>query len=598
MTVVGFDFGTTNSLVSVVHDDRVHDLLDDDDMPTPSVVRYQGNRTIVGREAREALDAPGLGIHGDFVRSPKNYLGLESITVGGVDLSPIDVAYDVIDHVKHRALEDNPAHARFLGDITEAVATIPVNMDGHGRRALRDAYARAGIRVVQFVHEPFAALYGHARPLYGTDFIQRYNRKNVLVVDWGGGTLDLTLCLVQDGRVLQRQSSGTHELGGDVFDETFRNHVLLEEGVQAGDLDPERRRQLRNRCELQKIKLSTANTATVYIPNFHGPGKPLSYQMTREEFESITKPLMDQAIRDIGNLLIAAGLNESQIALCLVTGGMSRMPAIAARLREYLSAHRVQVSSNSATLIAQGAAWIAHDRKQLQLAKDIEVQLARGGYHRVVKAGTEIPFEGQELPGEPQEFFCADPRDGVAKFELCATARPGGRPQLSDQRYPLGNLNLDVDSKARPFIERLTLTAALDCDGILHVKASSDHFHRHEHESIHNLEFAISLGPAEQTCDAEGDNGPPANSVEEPAIGQVVVRSNIAAPDEKYRTLDYSLIPGDLLYSTNRMFFMRGVANRATKLQEEELLYYRPCAVCGRVSNHPDCHCGSAPSSR
>ena len=69
MTVVGFDFGTTNSLISLVRGKRAINFLDEDQRPIPSVVCYEGARTIVGREARERLAQAGLGIHGNIIRS-------------------------------------------------------------------------------------------------------------------------------------------------------------------------------------------------------------------------------------------------------------------------------------------------------------------------------------------------------------------------------------------------------------------------------------------------------------------------------------------------------------------------------------------------
>ena len=85
MGVVGFDFGTTNSLISVVRGRRVLNLLDEDERPFPSVVCYEGGRTIVGREARRRLTQAGLGVYGNIVRSPKMFLGRESVFVDGVD---------------------------------------------------------------------------------------------------------------------------------------------------------------------------------------------------------------------------------------------------------------------------------------------------------------------------------------------------------------------------------------------------------------------------------------------------------------------------------------------------------------------------------
>src|SRR4051812_691039 len=81
MSVVGFDFGTTNSLISVIRGEKPINYLDDQGRPTPSVVCYEGAQKIVGREAKQRLTQAGLGVHGNVVRSPKMYLGEESIFI-------------------------------------------------------------------------------------------------------------------------------------------------------------------------------------------------------------------------------------------------------------------------------------------------------------------------------------------------------------------------------------------------------------------------------------------------------------------------------------------------------------------------------------
>ncbi len=99
-TSIGFDFGTTNSLVSVISGDRAVDVVDESGRPYPSVVRYEGEEVIVGQEARQALEEVGIGVHGHTVRSPKFYLGQEALSVGGVERSPVDIVAAVIRHVR------------------------------------------------------------------------------------------------------------------------------------------------------------------------------------------------------------------------------------------------------------------------------------------------------------------------------------------------------------------------------------------------------------------------------------------------------------------------------------------------------------------
>src|SRR4029079_16111170 len=103
MAVFGFDFGTTNSLVSCITGDRGISFLDEEAQPFPSVVCYEGSQTIVGREAKERLGAVGLDIQGNVIPSPKTLLGRESVFVDGVARSPVDVVADVVKFVKREA---------------------------------------------------------------------------------------------------------------------------------------------------------------------------------------------------------------------------------------------------------------------------------------------------------------------------------------------------------------------------------------------------------------------------------------------------------------------------------------------------------------
>lgn len=228
--IVGFDFGTTNSLVSVVVGDRVIDVMDvETGRPHPSIVRYEGEQVVVGREAKDALGAAGIGVHGNTVKSPKFLLGEEAVAVGGVDRSPVDIVADVVRHVRSESLRSPQRNV--LGPLGNAVVTIPVTMNGQRRAALREAFAGAGMRVAQFVHEPLAALYGFIRGANDpAEMARRLARRNVLVVDWGGGTLDLTLCRVDEEQVRQLRNGGSAQVGGDEFDKVIRDEVVKRPG--------------------------------------------------------------------------------------------------------------------------------------------------------------------------------------------------------------------------------------------------------------------------------------------------------------------------------------------------------------------------------
>ena len=593
MTVVGFDFGTTNSLISLVRGGRTINFLDEDQRPIPSVVCYEGAQTIVGRDARERLAQAGLGIHGNIVRSPKMYLGRDSVFIEGTERHPVQIVADVVQHVRQTALR-----RQGLDAVTGAVVTIPVDMQGNQRRALRDAFRLANLPIVQFVHEPLAALYGFFRTHDLEATLRRYDKKLILVFDWGGGTLDLTLCRPSGNTILQLMNDGTEEVGGDVFDETIMNR-LIQDTRELRDLDATVKThqgaeaRLIDRCERAKIDLSSRSRVTIYVSSFFRgiPEEEFDYDLNQRELEAIVQPLVDKGLDRIARLLDDAGYSPEQVALCLATGGMSAMPAIRRRLHELFGPDRVHLPGDTATLIAEGAAWIAADRAGLQLAKNVELELARNSYLPLVKAGTEMPKEG-EIQYERFHLYCTDPRDGIAKFQLCTPRRPGSSVLPNEPRIHVQNVTIGVDDKARAFHERLELDIRIDDDLILQAHARSLNRGDEDRGEIHNLEFGLRL-PVQRpsaTSDSparQSDNSAPQTD-STTRIGSVSIRSNVSARD------DPSLVPGEFLYQYDPHYF--DVRQYPPQFQVREKLYYQACALCGRRSNDPACKCASRPS--
>jgi molecular chaperone DnaK len=590
MSVVGFDFGTTNSLVSVIEAGRVRNFLDEESLPIPSVVCYEGSKKIVGRPAKERLAGAGLGVKDNVVRSPKMYLGRESVYIEGVEYSPIDIVADVIRYVCDQALR-----RRQLKEINRAVVTIPVTMQGYQRAALRDAFRKAGVAIVQFIHEPMAALYGYLRSEGDyASLVHEYNRKLLLVFDWGGGTLDLTLCRLIDGMLVQIHNDGTEEVGGDVFDYAIKNEIVRKATAALGldesaQINPDARTRLLHRTEEAKINLSSRNSVRLYLPGFFRgiADEDLDYTLSRAEMEEITKPFIDKGLNRISRLLDAADISSAEISLCLASGGMTNMPAIRARLHERFGPQRVHVSNRGATLIAEGAAWAAHDKMGLHLAKNVELLLARNSHMTLIRAGTKMPSEG-DVCKENFHLYCADPTDGFAKFQLQSPSNPGPKVLPNDQRNCLANLVVAVDKEAKPFRERLELEVSIDDNLVLHAKARSLNKQDLQTAEIHNLEFGLSLPEAVVADSLEGPCHQKSRKDTHRERGALAMRSNIADK------ADRNLIPGELLYTNGPDY--HGLRLNLTKEQIQEQLYYLPCAGCGRASNDPLCRC--APSGR
>lgn len=590
MAIIGFDFGTTNSLVSIIHDGRPINYMEDG-QPIPSVACYEGTQKVLGREAKRRLDQAGLGVHGNIVRSPKRYLGRESVFVEGVERSPVQIASDVIGHVLEVTRGKDP------GELEGAVVTIPVGMHGYQRKALREAFSLAGLPIIQFVHEPMAALYAYCRNQGLEVFEREYGHKLLLVFDWGGGTLDLTLCRLQGGMLIQINNDGTDEVGGDNFDEAIMNsliqRVMKTNNLSPGtDIHPGAKARLLEKCEAAKIALSSRDSAVVYLSSFFvGDRDDFEVNLTQEELGVIIKPLLDKGFRRIENLMDKAGYSAGEVALCLATGGMSGLPAIQSRLLEWFGPERLKIPGELGTLIAEGAAWVAHDEARVTLAKTVELQLARDGLLPLLKSGTKLPDEGTVMHRE-YHLFCSDPRDGTAKFQVLSPTRPGGSPLPNEPRRILGTMTVEVQSDATVFEERIELNITIDDNLILRAEASS--LIRGDQDSceIHDLEFGLSFGTTGRIAVDPTPTGKrnhskvpksPAPSAKWPKDkGQLMLRSNLA------ETADWSIVPGELLHTYGRHFFDVRL-NLSTKIQRDEFFYYEPCSLCGRVSRHTDC---------
>lgn len=604
--IFGLDFGTTNSLASLVLSDRMVSLVNaDDQLPHPSVIRYHGDEVIVGRAAKNAIESVDVGVIGDFVRSPKRYLGSgEKIHVGGVARSVSDVVSEILKHIR-----DDATQREMTGETFErAVMTIPVNAVGRARRDLREAALKAGLHIHQFVQEPFAALYGYLR--CQADFRRRLAELEgqiVLVFDWGGGTLDLTLCKISKGMLVQIQSKGDNTVGGDRFDERLIRYAKNEH-LRQYILDglehafPHAESKLIGQCETAKIALSDRSSATIAVAHFlkvDGPEHTLEVLMTREKLIELTRDLVDAGMRNIEELLDSTGINEASVALCVATGGMVRMPYIRERLLERFDSLRVPKIENGDRIISEGAAWIAHDGVRLMLAKPFELLLGDDHYSTLIDEGTELPIENESF-SFPFKAYCVDPRDGFGKFQFARPIWPD-RSLPGDPRRPYATLLVAVDEEAAPLRERLNIDVMVDHDLVVTVGVHSTLVGHSSEREIHNLECGLNVGNVSNGVVHSSYNSRSSaaknKKVSSASVGAVKFRSNIVRSD-KY----WDLVPGDLI---NLYKDKLEPLWKPSSRQRDEETFYMPCSYCQRTwhqirlegSENCECRAGTVKES-
>ncbi|MGM8936674.1 Hsp70 family protein [Pseudomonas neustonica] len=503
---IGIDFGTTNSLISVVT--REGEIFSFDEMgrPHPSVIRYEGENVICGRRARDKLEHLGVGVMGNTVRGPKKLLGKETVNIDGRTITPVEVIADYITHLIEHARDSDVEQ---VADLTRAVVTIPVALDGRGRQDLRQALLRAGVYVDTFVHEPLAALYGYFKDLDNTnDALSFYEGRMILVFDWGGGTLDLTLCKIVDGALVQILNRGNNMVGGDYLDDAILTYVLDQHAVKFGwtaetqsAVNPGMRAKLLTQCEKAKITLSTRDKTNIFLTDYYqGENEEeteIDVWLTRAELEKICTRLVYQGINEIDALLASdkADVDPQSLALCLATGGMVNMPMIKSKLTEYFGVSGLHISEKGDRIISEGAAWIANDNLQLALAKPFELVEARNSLLAIIHEGTRLPLRGESIQ-KKQSMYCSDPRDGKAIFTF-------KRPQMvqkcaaADPRTTYGNMVVEVNPAFPPLSERIELTVTIDDNLILHTQAIATDHKEPVREQFYDLEFSLVVN--EQT---------------------------------------------------------------------------------------------------
>lgn len=580
----GLDFGTTNSLAAFVDEvsGRMIAFSDPNDRPHPSVVWYRGGEVVVGQRARRELDSGDEAISGDFVRSPKRLLNFDApIYVAGRTIDPSDVVAEVLRFIKADAT--NPERSKNERSVVDrAVFSIPVDLDGLGRQRLRRAARSAGIAVVQFVHEPLAALYGYLRAQ--PDFhrlLTELEGQRLLVFDWGGGTLDLTLCLVTGGRLVQIANRGDNDVGGDRFDDVIRNLVIQKHAGSHGieDIDARvaegARIRLLTECENAKIRLSKAQSSPVLVRGFlkDQPGRDLALELSREELERAVDGLAQRGLAQIEQLLADAGLSLQEIAFCLPTGGMVNMPLVRNGLLQRFGA-RLKGITNADRIIAEGAAWIAHDGARLTLAKPIEILNPDNTYTSLVEQDLLLPVDNEVVRVNQSMFYCVDPRDGLAHFQFARPKRVGYGSRQSE-RLIYGTASLKIDPFARPLLERLEAQVEVDADYVVRIDLVSKGRGDHASLQIHNLEFALALPMTDPSAAPEHETDAPDHG-SRPHSGGVWLRSNVTRREDAWQ-----LVPGDEVAKYKPGWF--DVRGSATRLQVMERLYYAPCATCRRT---------------
>ncbi len=350
--VVGIDLGTTYSLVAHV-DASGHPLTvinSEGDLTTPSVVFFDRQGVIVGKEADKAAEFEPERV----ARFAKRDMGRVAFhkSIRGEPLPP-----EVIQALVLRKLR---ADAELkLGNVSKTVITVPAYFDEPRRKATEDAGRLAGLEVLDILNEPTAAAisYGVQQGFIRLDGAKT-QRETVLVYDLGGGTFDVTLMEIDGKQFNALATAGDVYLGGVDWTDRIVDFVgeqfMAEHGVDPRT-DECALQHLMSEAEDAKRSLTAREEVNLM---FAHEGRRLRVALTRKKFEELTGDLTDRTIMTVRKVLREAKLEWKDVTRLLLVGGSSRMPAVQ-RVLEEESGKQVDRSLSPDEAVGHGAAIYA-----------------------------------------------------------------------------------------------------------------------------------------------------------------------------------------------------------------------------------------------